>query len=49
MDAQSVFAEIKDSSEDINFEIHLVVVKKLNRLKFRPEFMSCFSAEPMDM
>jgi hypothetical protein len=49
MDAQSVFAEIKDSSEYINLEIHLVALKKLNRLEFRHEFMSCFSAKPLDM
>ncbi len=48
MDAQSVFAEFNDSSEDINPEIHLVALKNLNRLELRPEFMSCFSAKPMD-
>jgi hypothetical protein len=49
MDAQSVLAEIKDSSEYINPEIHVVAVKKLNRLELRPEFMSCFSAKLLDM
>jgi hypothetical protein len=48
MDAQSVFAEFNDSSEDINPEIHLVALKILIRLELRPEFMSCFSAKPMD-
>jgi hypothetical protein len=48
MDAQSVFAEINDSSEYINPEIHLVALKILNILELRPEFMSCFSAKPMD-